>query len=287
MKLILFCLLFLRPLLCHAIDIVRLPSTQSIGDERFLFTQRVLELSLQESEALYGPYELVTSSVSGERSRLLKELVIGERINVHIVATRPEWEEQAIPIMFPFFKGLLGYRLLLIHKDNQPLFSKVEDISSLKTLRGGLGAQWSITSVFEQIGGFTLVKGNNYEGLFGMLSAKRFDYFMRGINEIFGEFSTRSSIYPNMAIEQTLAINIPLPVYCFVSPKHPRLAARILYGLQKMKANGHYDLLFHQHFAQSISQAGLDRRKIFTLPNPTLTPHPIYSDASYWYQPSR
>ncbi len=50
----------------------------------------------------------------------------------------------------------------------------------------------------------------------------KMDYFPRGVNEIFPEFYERSQNFPDMVIEPSMALYLPLPTYIFVSPNLTR-----------------------------------------------------------------
>ncbi len=263
-------------------DIIRLPQPKSQSDSRFQYPDLILKMALNASVDKYGPFEIVNTSLLGNRNRMLKELQEGKTINVHSAPTRPEWEEKALPIMFPIMKGLLSYRIFLIHQDNVDKFKQVESIEDLKKLSAGVGAQWSTTKSLRELGGFKIETGTNYEGLFNMLMAKRFDYFIRGVNEAFTEYAQRKNKYPQMMIEPYLAMELPLPWFFFVSPQYAGIAERIEYGLQKMKADGSFEKEFYRFHGETIKKANLNKRKLFRVKNLRLTPHEIYDDPSYW-----
>ena len=117
---------------------------------------------------------------------------------------------------------------------------------------------------------FNVVTGSCYEGLFHMLINDRFDYFPRGVNEIFQEHTIRQKSLPQMVIEPTKALYLPLPTYVFVSPKHPELAQRIETGLRAIIQDGSFNRLFRKFHQDNIRKANLDQREIFTLDNPLL-----------------
>ena len=218
------------------------------------------------------------------RNRALIELIRGESINVHIAATRNEWEEKAIPTRIPVLKGLLGYRLLLVHKKDLKKFKTLKNIEGLKALRAGSGNQWTTTMVLKAAG-FTLVGGNDYEGLFKMLTTNRFNYFPRGVNEIFREFGARISLLPNIQIEPTEALYFPTPSYFFVSPEYPGLADRIKRGMEILVQKGIIDSLFKEYFNGALSQANLKNRLIFKCENPHLSPETPFDRPELWYHP--
>ncbi|USD67738.1 hypothetical protein [Vibrio sp. SCSIO 43136] len=265
----------------HA-DVIKISKPKTGTDQRYDYPTQLLKLALEASIDEYGPYDIIESDWFGPRDRMLQELLDGGKINVHNAPTRREWEERALPVYFPILKGILGYRILLIHQDNITKFEQIYTLNDLQRLSAGLGEQWSITKALREVGGFKIVTGTNYEGLFGMLMAKRFDYFIRGVSEIFPEYQQRSNVHPKMVIEQSLVIEMPLPVYFFVSPKHPEIADRILYGLEKMKADGSFEEEFMKANGDPIKQAQFAKRRHIKIENPTLPLHPIYDEPSYW-----
>lgn len=284
-NLFLFMLLLNTSLLSK--DIIKLAKSSSSIDYRFKYPEHILKLSLDASMDKYGPYEIINTNLKAKRNRMLLELNKGLKINVHSAPTRPEWEEQSIPILFPIMKGLLNYRIFLIHKDNQTKFKELETIDDLKKLTAGLGSQWSTTKALRIDGGFNIKTNNNYEGLFGMLARKRFDYFIRGVNEVFGEYDERKEKYPEIFIEQHVVMELPLPWFFFVSPKNKRIAERIKYGLEKMKKDGSFDREFNKYYSQVIKKANIYNRKIFRVKNMLLKPNKIYDDPSYWIDISK
>src|SRR5690606_33648779 len=53
--------------------------------------------------------------------RLREELITG-KIDVIWTATNMDMEENALPVRVPLYKGLLGHRILIVHKDNARMF---------------------------------------------------------------------------------------------------------------------------------------------------------------------
>ena len=160
----------------------------------------------------------------------------------------------------------------------------IKNIEELKTLSAGLGSQWSITKAMRSLG-FKIVDAPDYEGLFGMLSERRFDYFPRGINEIYNEYSNRRQKYPSMAIEPTKSLYIPLPTYFFVSPNAPRLAKRIKEGFWIMHDDGSFSELFYSYNQRFIKEANLRTRTILRTSNPHIPKHPIFDKPDLWFTP--
>ncbi|GAB7022085.1 substrate-binding periplasmic protein [Salidesulfovibrio brasiliensis] len=240
-------------------------------DKRHDYPLALLELAFEKTVSDFGPFNLLKTYEGSTRNRTLAELIEGKRLNVAVAATRPKWERAAIPIRVPILKDLLDYRLLLVTRGNARKFSRIQSYSDLKAVRFGARIQWTTTRILKEHG-FQIVTAPNFEGLFGMLSYGRFDALIRGLFEIYDEHETHSNQYPNLMIEPTLALHLPMPSYFFVSPEAPRLARRIEAGLRRAQKDGSFDKLFNEHFSENKMKAGLEGRRIIHIPNPFLVP---------------
>lgn len=268
----------------YTIDEIRVVPGQSESDSRHYYPHALLKAALEATLESDGPYIISYAPVTMTRNRALKELLKGKLINVHEAPTREEWEQTVIPIRIPIRKGILGYRVFLINAEDSQKFEKLKTIDELKQLKAGLGSQWSTTLVMKVLD-FKIVTGLDYEGLFSMLASRRFDYFPRGINEIFKEFETREKKFSNMRIEQTKALYFITPTYLFVSPEYPELADRIKRGFLTIIENGTFDTLFYKEHDEFIKKAGLDKRMIFRVENPLLSKETPLDQAGFWYNP--
>lgn len=261
--------------------IIDLNSSKSEFHESHI--RRLLTAALDASRARYGAYEVKVSTLRVQRDRLLVELVRGQAVNLSAQVTSPEWERKLIPVRIPVDKGLSGYRISLIDGRDQDEFSKVRTLAQLKVKSLGAGRQWSSTAVLAQAG-FKVVGGPTTAGLHRMLAAHRFEYFPRAIDEALFEREEYAPAFPQLAVERSFAIYLPLPRYFFVGGQ-PRLARRLEYGLQLLIADGRFDQIFHDFYDGLIDKAGLRKRRIFKLDNPLLSPQTPLANKDYWYDP--
>ena len=165
-------------------NVIRIIKPHSAMDQRHLYNNAILSKALDKTIRGYGDYKIEFTHSGTQRDRALVELISGRNINVHIVPTRNEWEEKTLPIRIPIVKGILGYRLFLIKRQNIKKFSYIKSLDELKVLRAGLRQQWSTTKAMNALG-FQVITGNNYEGLFHMLINNRFDYFPGELTKFF------------------------------------------------------------------------------------------------------
>lgn len=269
----------------QATEIIITNPMKSQDDKRFEYPKEILKTALKRTEDRYGPFDIQRYAAGLSRNRALRELVSGN-ITIFEAPTRLEWEEAAIPVRVPIRKGLLGYKLLLIRNDRQADFDKIETQEQLKQYRYGGGLQWSSSLAMKRLG-FKIHGGTDYEPLFAMLHGRRFDYFPRGVNEIFQEFDTRKGKFPDMVIEKKLALYLPQPTYFFVTPTKPLLAKRLKEGLLSMVDDGTLDQMFLEYHGASLERAGLQNRKIIQLKNYNLSDETPFHREDLWYQPKK
>lgn len=281
---VVFCTVVLIAASGQAMDIVRIVKPPSTLDQRLVYVNSVLNTAMERTISSHGPYRIDEVIVDMSRDRSLVQLIHGEDINVHMVPTKPGWEAQSLAVKIPLMRGLLGYRLLLVRQNTAMQYADIDNLDTLKKLRVGLGSQWSTTESMKRLG-FNIVTGTNYNGLFGMLVQNRFDYFPRGVNEVFPELDLRKDRYPDLTIAPNIALYLPLPYYAFVSPRYPELAARIEAGLNAMIADGSFNALFHTHFGAVLERADLGNRRIFRIDNPVLSPIDVEERPDLWYSP--
>ena len=181
-------------------------------------------------------------------------------------------------------KGLLGYRVFLIHRKNQEKFNTIHSLDALRKLTVGQREGWGDIGIFQH-NGFTVIEGNTYEGLFGMTVAGRFDYFSRGVSEALRELKERQQDYPDLELEQSILLYYPYPTFFYVNKRFPLLAQRIHTGLSEMLKDGSFDKLFIQYHGKQIEAAKLKKRKLFKLESKNLPDYVPLDKPEMWFNP--
>lgn len=259
------------------------PKPESAADTRYEYAEMILQHLLKITAEQYGPAVHSHAPEAVSRDRALVELVKGQ---LHITAETPkdDWAQALIPIYVPINKGITGYRIYFIAAQSQAQFARIKSLDELKQIKTGSGSQWSTTPILKDAG-FTIIGTRKLEGLFWMLMGDRFQALPRGINEAPQELLHYKNLFPDIRIEQTLAVYIPLPTFFYVSPQHPELAERVKTGLAMMYADGSFDDIFYAYHRAMIEAAQLTERKIFALENPTLPQAVPLAEAKYWFKP--
>lgn len=248
-------------------------------DARYAYRTALLRLVLDQTRD-QGVCSLSPQFTTVTQDRGLALMEEG-RIDVVSMPTTLQREKDMRAIRFDILRGLLGYRVLLIRKQQQVDFAAVQSLAELRQFRLGFGMHWADLPLL-QYNGFQVVAAPHYESLFAMLSRGRFEGFPRGLNEAWQELGEQQAIFPNLMVEPTLAFHYPWPVYFFVRKDNLALAARLQLGLQRAQADGSMHRLFMQYHGQLLQQAQLAKRRLFLLANPTLPPGTPKADTSWW-----
>jgi hypothetical protein len=255
----------LWPGLAQAVETIYYPRPESAMDQRSDYPIELLELALKKSGV---QYRLRPSALVMPQSRALLELGTGSGfVTIAWSMTSKAREQQALPIRFPIDKGLLGWRLALVTRDNVDLFKGVRNLRDLGVYTAGMGHDWPDTELFRS-NALEVFEAHNYELLFRMLANQRFHYFPRSINEVWGELAAHKD--DGLVVARHIMLHYTAPFYFFVSKNNTRLASAVSGGLERALADGSFERLFRRYYGKQIRQAGPGRRRIIELPNPAL-----------------
>ena len=249
----------------------------SRGDDNAAYAIDMIRLGLNK----FGtPFNLQIESEALSANKLREELLAG-KIDIIWTATNMDMEESALPVRIPLFKGLLGHRILLVHKDNQHLFDNVRSFDQVQTFKFGQGSGWTDTTIM-QANGLEVVTATKYEGLFYMTDGKRFDAFPRGVHEPWGEMAARPDL--ELSVDRNLMFVYKMPYYLIVAPNRPKLAAALESGLHQAIDDGSFDEIFFGNamVKMVLQYANLQGRRIFTLKNPQLPEKTPLTDEKLW-----
>lgn len=273
------------PVFAEELTVIYSPSHVSKDDTRFNYAISLLTYVLNKTIATHGPFKIKPAKGMnvGRAIEFLKKHD-ENTVNVIWTTSSKERENSLLPIRIPIRKGLLGYRIFLIKKEDQKIFSNIQTVEQLKQLTVGQGHIWNDVIVFKE-NDFSIVTGPNYEGLFRMLLKGRFDYFSRGVNEAPSEYESRKEMYPNLAIEDSILLYYPWPKYFFTSKKNIKLAQRIEQGLNMMIEDGSFDALFLKYHKEDIERVNLKDRKLFRINNPLLPKTAPLEQKDLWFVP--
>ena len=260
---------------------------ESIDDVRNLYHWELLQVALNKTENKYGKAKLVPVKKVMNELRIFKKLINGtDDIDVMVRPTSIEDEKLLEPVRIPLDKGLLGYRIFLIHKKNKKLFSNITSVKQLKELLLGQGRDWNDVAIYKY-NNFNIITASLYESLFEMLIKNRFDYFPRGVLEIYLEYEDRKNKMPDLFIEESIVLYYPFVRYFWFSnnEKGKILHRRVTEGLELMIKDSTFDKIFNKYNKEEIERFNIDKRKFFKINNPFIPEKTPLYQTELWYDP--
>lgn len=245
---------------------------------------KLLELALAHApeKGASEPTRLVPYADDITQNRGMQLLQTGG-IDVIALGTNSEREARMLPIKIDILRGIVGFRVFVIRSADQTRIARMDEQTLRKELTFGLNSQWADLPIM-RANGFTVETSSSYENLFGMLVAKRFDAFPRGLNEAGRELGERRLAYPQLAVERTKALYFPYPVYFWVNKDNAALAQRIEHGLTAALADGSFRKLFETYHATEIALLAKEKRQVIRLNNPVLPPDTVVPDTHWWWR---
>lgn len=259
--------------------IVRHPSMHTAGDHRSEYPVAVLRLALERAGA---PADIVPSTVAMEQERAIRALSQGQLIDVMWTVSTSERERRLQPIRIPIDRGLIGWRVLAVRRDDLARFRRIREVGELATLVGAQGHDWPDLAIL-QANGLRTLASPSYDSLFELLRRGRIDYVARGAGEIVPELGERDD--RGLAVEPLLLLHYPAAQYFFVRPGNDALASVIERGLRRALDDGSLDVLFNRTFGPDLDQLDLAGRQRLRLANPQLPSGTPLSHPRWWYQP--
>lgn len=244
---------------------------------------KLLELALSHTRKEGDdPVRLVPLADDVTQNRGMQMLQAG-MIDVIALGTTEEREMQMLPVRIDILRGIVGFRVFVIRAADQERIAAMDEQTLRKELTFGLNSQWADLAIL-QANGYAVVTSPNYENLFDMLAAGRFDAFTRGLNEADREVAARRGKFPQLAVEQTMALYFPYPVYFWVRKENVALARRIERDLELALADGSFRKLFESYHAKEIEKLAREKRRVIRLDSPILPKSASATDTSWWWR---
>lgn len=230
-------------------------------------------------------YRLVPSKLPVmQELRMVQQVARGEMLDILMVSTTPEREKILLPVRIPIFKGLLGWRIGLVRSASAERFAEVRTLKDLRNIRMAQRHDWPDLQVL-RANGIPTEAAADKPGLIGMLARSRFDYFPRGVYEVWDEQQTFAA--SGVVVEPHLLLHYTYPSYFFVNRDNTQLAETLRRGLERAIADGSFDRLFLQYFGETLKRLHMNERNVIELTNPWLSPETPVGRPELWYDPKK
>lgn len=244
------------------------------------FCSELLKLAVERSGTNYRTEAIVHPVGQG---RAIRELALGRPdFNMIRSMTSVDREQMLLPIRVPVDRGLMGWRLLLVRREDQAAFARMHSLDELKVLTAGQMYDWPDTTIL-RANGLQVGTASQYLKLFSMLARGRIDYFPRSVLEIEEELANYGG--GELAIAPGLMLRYPTAFYFFVSPHEPRLAEDLRRGMDRAVSDGSLQALFQQLVMPHLKRLNLAERRVLQLKNPLLPAATPLQRAELWEEP--
>lgn len=266
----------------HTFAAEQIIRVNDFSDPNAAYAIKMLKLAVDHSDNPDYKIEVIKEDFT--QARVNEEVRSGGLLDLCWASSDAEIESQLRPIRIPLFKGLLGYRIFIINKNNQAKFDQVKTLDDLKKLTIGQGRTWADGRILEA-NGFNVIKTNKYPSLFYMVEGGRFDGFPRGVHEPFGELEARPTM--ELTVEKNLMVYYQMPFYLFVSPSNQTLAKDLETGFERAIAKGEFDKVFYgdKSIQDVLQKANMKNRTLFKLENPLLSKETPIERKELWFDP--
>lgn len=275
-RIAMLCLGWLTLTCAHADVVIHYPRAESQLDKRNEYALELLQLALREAGS---NAQLVASNAAMTQERSFSELETGKNLQILWAMTTQARENQTRAIRIPIYKGLIGWRLALVHASQSDLLSQVNSLADLAHFSAGQARDWPDADIL-RANHLNVVTTSGYENLFSMLGQGRFDYMPRSVSEIWAEAQLHRA--DGVVVDPYIVIHYPAAAYFFVNKANAELAETITTGLNRAIANGKFDRLFYSYFAEAIEQAKLSERRVIELKNPELPEDTPLDQTNLW-----
>ncbi|MEP5625045.1 MAG: hypothetical protein ABJP82_20935, partial [Hyphomicrobiales bacterium] len=206
--------------------VVTVQGPETSADTRYDYDHAVIRLALEKTEQDYGDFIMHVSPTGQNSQRALTAATRGtyENYVVKFSASNKLAEEAGI-IPFPVDLGIVGYRVAFVSHKTKEKLASVETIDQLKAFNIVQGIGWLDTSILRNHG-FDVRTIEDYDSMFRMVALNRMDLFLRGANELLGEWNTHKTI-PQLTYDDAVSIYYPLPRFLVTAKENTKLIERL------------------------------------------------------------
>lgn len=265
--------------------IVRVLSPQSIEDVSQDYYYGLLEKALVNGNG--SKYKLKVIDASNLTQGRSMQLLAENFLDVYWMGDSKIREDRFRAIKIPLMKGLLGYRVSIVKKDNLNELTSLSE-SQFKQKIACQGEHWPDTQILRH-NQYVVNPVARYDLMFGMLSKGRCDYFPRAVFEGYGELAVAQQELKNITVLDDVILYYPFPIYFFVNKTNTELGNVIETGLEQMIDSGEFDEFIKTHNVTKhvFPLEKWQKKKIFQLSNPFLPDDTDINNSRYWLRPAK
>lgn len=251
----------------HSDEITLYAPIMEDSPQQHLFFHDLIKTALEE----FG-HKTVLVSKKLPQLRIKKYMDKGE-LSFFWSLENAQLNEKYIAIKVGLTDGLIGKRVLLIKKGEQPIYDQVKNLQDFKQLDlvAGMGKGWFDVEIWKKNGLKYKESSGNWRSIFKMIPHGRdYNYISRGVNEI----QVEAKEYTNLEIEKNLLFNYDHDCYFYLSKvghhsgvQYKKIIEQAMINAQK---SGLIQRLIEKHWPDALSTVNADERIEIHLDIPSL-----------------
>lgn len=261
---------------------IRINGPQSEYDASHSYFKGLIALAFKE---LNQPITLVSTPLMAQ-NRALEQMEHGNFIDIYWTGTSKKREERYGFVPIPLVKGLLGYRVFVVHQSQLSQFEQINSLKQLRKLSLCQGAHWPDTKIMQAVK-LRVTTNTVYENMFKQVYNGRCDAFPRGINEALSEVKARTKVMPKLRLYDELILRYPFAMYFFTKKNNKTLVDKLTKGLEQAIDDGTFERYMREHPTTShlfpVSN-WINNRRI-DIPNRLMSKNIDSSNKRYWIVP--
>lgn len=224
---------------------IRILTAKSSADASHSYFVELLKLVSKNSHPRFTPFNIELIRVENYNHESVVRLLMDDFIDVIWTGTSEDSERRLLPIHIPIIRGLLGYRVSIVHKDNLAMF-KSKGLYAYRDEIACQGTHWPDARILAN-NGFSVHRVGVFDQIFELLNRKKCTYFPRAIFEAYAELASVAQKHPDLTIFDDVILHYPLPYFFHVHKNNHQLAEQITFGLTESLENGSYEKLMKTH----------------------------------------
>lgn len=272
------------------ISVAATPTVFSIQGSHFAndnsnrYTIEVLKLALDKTKKEYGDYEIKLQGHGLNVARVLKLLEKKFYVN-HFskMSITDDIIKKVHVIKFPIDRGIIGYRIAVIHPSNLNRFCKLNENSIKNNISIVQGIGWADSEILKA-NDYTVYSTvtTDYDKVFALIEKGRVDAFFRGISEPRDPYFEEMAKKYGLIYDQCIALAYELPRFFITNLDNIHNANRVELGLKRAYEDGSFIKLWQKYNIKNLANNNLIDRKIFRLINPLVkTLEPDYKKYNF------
>lgn len=272
----------------NSVEHIRVPGTGSADlDASYGYALGLLKISIQKA-SLPNQAPSIVHGPSMTQARTLRQIELNKLIDVFWAGTSIQREKKLKAIRIPLLKGLLGYRVSLMHKDIEKEFDSINSKQDITRFSACQGADWPDTDILAA-GGFNVVRNTDYKMMFKQANIKRCHFLPLGVYEADAEYLVNKALYPSLRLNKKIIIRYPFPMYFFVNKNNTELEKLITTGLEMAIDDGTFDKYIQESDVTKhlFPLENWINARYINLDNPLLPEDTDTTNPRYWTQHGR